>query len=92
MIRVSPASARDSNLYRCLGDGSGTDLSRGSHISVFELWQSWPIGWRQGSEGRSWCRYLSEHPKTLFQNYELMVLAAVVAMPRSVAPETGWGA
>ena len=51
--------------------GSAQSLSRGSHISVFGLWQSWPIGWRQGSEGRSWCRYLSEDPKTLFQNYEL---------------------
>ena len=32
--------------------GPAQSLSRGCHISVFEPWQSWPIGWRQGS-GRS---------------------------------------
>ena len=35
MIKVSPASARDSNLYRCLGDGFGTELiQRLSHLGI----------------------------------------------------------
>ena len=72
MIKVSPASARDSSLHRCLGDRFGTELiQRLSHLgirTVAKLANRVAARIWQVAHGAGIYRTT---PKTLFQNYEL---------------------
>ena len=86
MMKVSPESARDSNLYRCLGDGSGTEhVQRLSHLGMRTVAKLANI--MAARVGRSvMVLVFSRAPaKPCSKTIVRMVLVAVVALPRSVA-------
>ena len=84
MIKVSPASARDRDLYRCLGDGFGTELiQRLSHLGIRTVAKL--VNRVAARIGRSlMVRVFSRVPsKPCSKTIVRMVLVAVVALPRS---------
>ena len=92
MIKFSPTSARDSNLYRCLGDGSGTELiQRLSHLGIRTVAK---LANRMAARvGKSvMAPVFSRVPsKPCSKTMNCMVLTAVVALPGSVAPRDWLG-
>ena len=86
MIKFSPASARDSNRFRCLGDGSGIEhVQRLSHRAIRTVTKlANRVAARVGKSVMA-CIYRGTLIR-VFQNYELSILAGVVAIARVHTP------